>query len=420
MHPARSLPLALGLSALLLPSLAHAAGNPADEARLEYLRGPGAESCPGEEALRNGVAAQMGGADPFTAYGSKRVVVTISRGAHGFDGEFALFSAAGALVGRRPMGASTCAGLAQDLATSLSLALRPFLLPSAPTAPQLSPPFVPDQPSPAPPSAPPPATRPDFRIGVGASMGFGLSPAIVSPGCGGFVGVRWPGLSLSLEGRGDLGASTDGPSRRHLLALAEREHRSRSDRRGDPAFAREPREEGAMTRGCSACAAALLMVLAPRPVGAFELSAGVSLGGIQAGTVPRFAVSPGAAIAWRTESGFMLSVDDLVNIVPPIQGSKAGVDNHTSIAFGYAWVNGSFGAGPSLSIYSLPACGAQLCGRVVGLSPGAHLQASLYFAGPLGVSVSAEIDWMGGRSLVLPGGVAAMVVAGPVFRLTSR
>jgi hypothetical protein len=216
MPPARSFPLALGLSFLLLPSPAHAAGNPADEARLEYLRGPGAESCPGEEALRDGVAAQMGGADPFTAYGSKRVVVTISRAARGFEGEFALYNAAGALVGRRPMSAATCAGLAQDLATSLSLALRPFLLPSAPPAPPPPPPFVPEQPPPATPSAPPPATRPDVRIGVGASMGFGLSPAIVSPGFGGFVGVRWPWLSLSLEGRGDLAATTAGPSRAHL------------------------------------------------------------------------------------------------------------------------------------------------------------------------------------------------------------
>jgi hypothetical protein len=47
-------------------------------------------------------------------------------------------------------------------------------------------------------------------------MGFGLSPAIVSPGFGGFVGVRWPWFSLSLEGRGDLAATTDGPSVAHL------------------------------------------------------------------------------------------------------------------------------------------------------------------------------------------------------------
>jgi hypothetical protein len=175
-----------------------------------------------------------------------------------------------------------------------------------------------------------------------------------------------------------------------------------------------------MKPGCFGAAGLLLVVIVPTRASAFELSAGVSLGGIQAGTVPRFAVSPGAGIAWSTDSGFLLSVDDLVNILPPINRSRPGVDNHTSVALGYAWENGSIGAGPSLSIYSMPACGAKLCGRVVGLSPGAHLQASWYFTGPLGVSVSAEVDWLGGRSLVLPGGVAAMVVAGPVFRWSSK
>lgn len=207
------------LLALLLPvapTLAYAAGNPADEARLEYLRGPGAESCPGEEGLRDGVAAQMGGADPFTARGSKRVVVTIGRAPRSFEGEFALYNAEGALVGRRPMSGATCADLVQSLATSLSLALRPFLLPSPPIAVASAPPLS-SGPEPfVPPIEKVASTRPDIRIGVGASMGFGLSPAIVSPGFGGSVGVRWPWFSLSLEGRGDLPASTDGQSIAHL------------------------------------------------------------------------------------------------------------------------------------------------------------------------------------------------------------
>ena len=211
------MPLALGLSLLLIPTLAQAAGNPADEARLEYLRGPGAESCPGEEGLRDAVAAQMGGADPFTPYGAKRVVVTISRAHQGFEGEFALYDAGGGLVGRRPMGAPTCAALVQDLATSLNLVLRPFLLPSAPSSVVAQPVLPPSAIAPkVAPSSAPTSTRPAVRIGLGASMGFGLSPAIVSPGFGGFVGVRWPWFSLSLEGRGDLPASTDGASMAHL------------------------------------------------------------------------------------------------------------------------------------------------------------------------------------------------------------
>jgi hypothetical protein len=214
----RSLASAIVLSLVsLVPTLAHAASQPADEARLEYLRGPGAESCPGEEGLRDAVAAQMGGADPFSPRGSKRVVVTIGRSARGFDGEFALYDAGGGLVGRRPMSAPTCGALVQDLATSLNLVLRPFLLPSAaPPGPAsvVAVPIV-DAPPVAPAPAPA-ATGPVLRLGLGVSMGLALSPAIVSPGFGGFVGVRWPWFSLSLEGRGDLPATTDGPSPAHL------------------------------------------------------------------------------------------------------------------------------------------------------------------------------------------------------------
>lgn len=47
---------------------------------------------------------------------------------------------------------------------------------------------------------------------------------------------------------------------------------------------------------------------------------------------------------------------------------------------------------------------------------GGQAQASLYFTGPLGAAVSVNVDWVGGSSLILPGGVAAMIVAGPVLR----
>lgn len=58
MHCASFLPLALLFP--FMPSLAHATGNPADEARLEYLRSPGAESC--RTALDRGAQP---GADKF-------------------------------------------------------------------------------------------------------------------------------------------------------------------------------------------------------------------------------------------------------------------------------------------------------------------------------------------------------------------
>lgn len=171
--------------------------------------------------------------------------------------------------------------------------------------------------------------------------------------------------------------------------------------------------------GCAALIALLLMVV-PMPAVAYELSGGVSMGGILAGAVPRLAVSPHAGLSWRMESGFLFAVHDLFSILPAINKDGAGVYNQTAAAIGYAWENGNLSVGPSLSIYSMPACGVDLCGRVAGLSPGGHAQANVYFAGPWGVSVSANLDWIGGKSLVLPGGVAAMVVAGPVFRWTSK
>jgi len=163
-----------------------------------------------------------------------------------------------------------------------------------------------------------------------------------------------------------------------------------------------------------------VLVGGPTPAAAFELSGGVSLGGILARTAPRLAVSPHAGMAWHMEGGLLFAVQELFSVLPPTGTAGAGVVNHTSAALGYASKGGNFSAGPSLSIYSMPACGATLCGRVVGLAAGGHFQADIYLAEPPGVSVSADVDWIGGSSRVLPGGVAAMVIAGLVFRLRSR
>lgn len=112
---------------------------------------------------------------------------------------------------------------------------------------------------------------------------------------------------------------------------------------------------------------------------------------------------------------------DLLSILTPVNKAGIGFYNKTSITIGYAWEKVNLSAGPSLSVYSMPACGVTLlCGRVVGVAPGGHAQGEVYFAGPLGLSVSANLDWIGGRSLVLPGGIVAMAVAGPVLRWRSK
>lgn len=70
--------------------------------------------------------------------------------------------------------------------------------------------------------------------------------------------------------------------------------------------------------------------------------------------------------------------------------------------------------------YYMHACGVTLCGPVAGAAPGGHAQTDVYLTGPLGVSVSANVDWVGGRSLVLPGGMAVMVAAGPTLRWNTK
>ncbi|WP_441290684.1 hypothetical protein ACSRUE_09330 [Sorangium sp. KYC3313] len=166
----------------------------------------------------------------------------------------------------------------------------------------------------------------------------------------------------------------------------------------------------------SAVFALLLSVVVPTQADASELSAGISFGGIQAGTVTRLAVSPHAGISWRINGDITFNIHDLLSIIPPVQIGGSGVYNSTIAALGYSWKNGDFSAGPSVAFYFMPACGSTLCGHVAGMAVGAHAQTNAYVAGPLGVSVSANVDWVGGSSLVLPGYVSVIVVVGPVLR----
>jgi hypothetical protein len=177
------------------------------------------------------------------------------------------------------------------------------------------------------------------------------------------------------------------------------------------------------TRGLRITWAAPFTVVLLTPTlaaGLEQLSGGVSVGGILAGTVPHLAVSPHVGVAWRIHSSVLFTVHDLCSILPPINKAGAGVYNQTSVDIGYTWETGHLSVGPSLSVYSMTTCGVTLCGPVIGVAPGVHAQTNVYVAGPLGVSVSANVDWVGGRSLVLPGGVAAMVVAGPVIRWNAK
>lgn len=226
-----ALPLAASL--FLAAPMALAQGAPRG-ARLSYTRGPGTEGCPEEPSLRQIVASQLGGVDPFVHDGAWHIEVVIQRRGPAFQGEIALHDHDGQALGRQELSRPICGVLVADIGLSLSIVMRP-LLPSrpAPGSAPASPPSAPPLPSApgeaaptvsrdAPPKAPaskpphpvaaparpvprprPPPAHPRFQLGAGVLLGAGVAPS-VAVGFSGFAGARWERFSLSLEARGDL------------------------------------------------------------------------------------------------------------------------------------------------------------------------------------------------------------------------
>ncbi|MGK3960216.1 hypothetical protein WMF38_45100 [Sorangium sp. So ce118] len=197
--------------------------------RLSYTRGPGAEGCPDEQALRDVVAAQLGGADPFVGGGGRRLEVVLVRQGRPFLGEITLYDSDGRRLGDQELTSAACGALVEDVGTALAIVLRPVRsarepAPSPPPSPEpapleaASPPASEASPrAPAPVPAPPckpcqpaaparPAARPGpslawprFQVGLGALIAEGIAPA-PAVGFSGSVGARWEAFSLSLEG----------------------------------------------------------------------------------------------------------------------------------------------------------------------------------------------------------------------------
>lgn len=165
-----------------------------------------------------------------------------------------------------------------------------------------------------------------------------------------------------------------------------------------------------------ALAPALVTMFAAQAA-ALEVNGGVGVGAIQVGSDPALAVSPFAGVLWRTESGFLVELHNMLSVLP---GSRVGLHDRTSATIGYRWKTGNFSVGPSLSVYSMAACVAAVCRRVDGLAPGGHAQADWYFIEPLGVSVSGNFAWYGGTSVVLADNAAVMVTAGPILRWETK
>lgn len=214
---------AIAALVLLDVSLARAERPRRPSVRLEYERKKGAEQCPDEASLRAHVAAQIG-RDPFTPDGSWRVVASVARRGAGFVANMEAFENDGKTWTPGPIADPSCARLVNEI---LALSIAVELSEPPPEPPPATPPVVAtappaDQPAPlaeSPAPQEPEAMRLRLAFGTGVEIGVGPTP---SPVFSLSVGVRWPIVSLALEGRTDLpltGAGEGGASvQTHVVA----------------------------------------------------------------------------------------------------------------------------------------------------------------------------------------------------------
>ena len=191
---------------LATPKLAHATPS----AKLVYVRGEGAASCPNEDELRKAVGKRLG-YDPFFVTADVTLVAEIEkREPAGFTGRVRVIDRDGKLVGSRIIQSASreCAELVRTLALNLSItvddlaAILPKTDPSPdpptliedPPPPVVKPPPVVDETPKAP--AKPPAPRTVFpELGVILLGNAGQTPALTL-GIGASVGVRFGAVRI--------------------------------------------------------------------------------------------------------------------------------------------------------------------------------------------------------------------------------
>lgn len=199
----------------------------ATSAHLVYVRGPGAEQCPGEHAVRAAVGARLG-YDPFFAWARDTLFTEITRTDGEFHVDLKLVDDRNMLRGARQISvtATDCADAIDAIGLTISLTIDPSSLsPPAPTPPVAAPtPQAPPDlalPAPAMPEdvlAPPQRSSSERfggHIGAGAIGSVGAA-AVPTLGPTLSVGASWRFLSLDAEGRADLpatGASQEAPAR---------------------------------------------------------------------------------------------------------------------------------------------------------------------------------------------------------------
>ena len=192
--------------------------------------------CPDEEAFQRQVADRLG-YQPFTVTAERALVTTVERSGPGLMARISLLDREGKVVGERSLRTSEldCAGLMETVVLDICIVVDParvlspsVLGPREPGEidPALHSPAAPPQgelvPGPTPPApadegpSPPeiqridstqeeegPGTRPELLAGAGliAAAGATAEPCL---GSALWLGIRWPLVSVSLEGRADL------------------------------------------------------------------------------------------------------------------------------------------------------------------------------------------------------------------------
>ncbi|XXT22783.1 hypothetical protein WME94_14645 [Sorangium sp. So ce429] len=216
---------------LLRVADAHAAPEPPRPAvRLDFVRGPGTESCPDATFLRAEVARGLG-ADPFQDDAPQVITVRITREGPEIAASLALRDRDGQTrwadgFGTRSPCDELLAGVALAIVAQLLGAPEPAPPPPERSPPPEPPPADPSRPEPSPPppqargaapepprrdgapqarsrpeAAPAPAERPRLEAGLGATLGLGITPGAAA-GMTLSVGVRRSGWSVAIEGRG--------------------------------------------------------------------------------------------------------------------------------------------------------------------------------------------------------------------------
>ncbi len=201
----------------------------AASARLVYMRGPGAEQCPGEDALRAAVGTRLG-YDPFFAWAHDTMFIEIARTGSSFVARIALVDEQNMQRGEREISVegTDCSPVIDAVGLTASLTIDPSSVtgarpPAPPPAPDAAPPAdasVPSMGASEPVDVP--APRKDARapespdvtpvrgvpgevsghVGLAALGSLGSAPG-ASAGAALFGGVAWRSLFLDVEGRAD-------------------------------------------------------------------------------------------------------------------------------------------------------------------------------------------------------------------------